>query len=113
MAGVLAKKYALSSELREISVSVLGFEEHCQNVNKNGKLCMGEVGADGQYHNGACIGDSGSPLVCENEQGKVLVGVTIGGSETCSPLSLIITNLKAYSAWIGNEMRPSSKESNF
>lgn len=100
VADIFTKNYELSKSLQEIDVSLLSFKEFCKNVNENGKICMGSIGEDGDFLNGACIGDSGSPVICENDRGKYLTGIVVGGSGTCEPLSLIVTNLNAYTTWI-------------
>ena len=95
-----AGRYELSKSLQEIDVSQVPFKLYCKGVNELGKICVGRMGSDYKFLNGACIGDSGSPLICENETGKYMVGITVGGSGTCEPLSLIITYLNSYNTWL-------------
>ena len=102
VADIFSKNYELSKSLQEIEVSLMPFKEFCKNVNESGKICMGSIRENGDFLNGACIGDSGSPVICENERGKYLTGIVVGGSGTCEPLSLIVTNLNAYTTWIRN-----------
>ena len=100
---IYSQTYRISKTLQEIDVSLLPFKDYCEDVNESGKICMGRIGTDGNFVNGACIGDSGSPLICKSERGKYLAGIVVGGSGTCKPLSLIVTNLNAYTDWIKKE----------
>ena len=92
--------YTLSNLLQEIEVSFLPFKKYCKDLNEYGKYCMGSIGPKGNFLNGACIGDSGSPLICEYKTRKYLAGIAVGGSGECKPLSLIVMNLNAYTNWI-------------
>ena len=46
-------------------------------------FCGGEIGAKKKNVQGACYGDSGSPLICDTPTGKVFKGVLLGGHPAC------------------------------
>lgn len=103
-ADIQTRNYELAKNMQEIHVSLLPFRKYCRGVKEKGKHCIGAMTAD-RYLNGACIGDSGSPYICENETGKFLVGIVVGGSGSCEPMSLIVTDVNSYAAWIWGAKR--------
>eukprot|EP00112_Aurelia_sp_Birch-Aquarium-sp1_P006321 Seg1700.3 transcript_id=Seg1700.3/GoldUCD/mRNA.D3Y31 product="Kallikrein 1-related peptidase b26" protein_id=Seg1700.3/GoldUCD/D3Y31 len=85
--------YEISETLQEIGVSLVPLEQ-CKDFwttkemfakNNDRVFCGGEIGTGNTNVQGACYGDSGSPLICDSHKGKVFKGVLLGGHPGCKP----------------------------
>ena len=83
--------YEISETLQEIDVPLVPlfkckgyFTDTVEQFAKdnNRVFCGGEIGEKTDVQ-GACYGDSGSPLICDTPKGKVFKGVLLGGHPAC------------------------------
>ncbi|XP_065057428.1 chymotrypsin B-like [Rhopilema esculentum] len=92
---ILQKNYSISSTLQEIEVPLNVTWRHCLLSSRikhayspghyHKVFCGGEKTNNTEMAQGGCIGDSGSPLVCEGSNGVALFGLMIGGDKRCIP----------------------------
>ena len=87
---VISKNYNISKTLQEVDITLTPWKT-CKGPNaktheefaKNNSMVF--CGTGKETGTGGCIGDSGSPLICDSAKGKVLGGVMLGGSPKCTP----------------------------
>ena len=108
--------YEISDSLQSITVPHLVAWNNCdflpfigQNVdmNRNRKFfCGGETGAIDNNGQHGCIGDSGSPLICEANSRPVLYGILAGGNPRCIPGSthMAFINVFKHRQWMNEIM---------
>ena len=93
-ADVPNKNYEISETLQEIDVPLAPWEKCKDPFTKTHKefakhnkmvFCGGAIGTGEEHKIGGCIGDSGSPLICDGPKGKVLSGIMLGGAAKCVP----------------------------
>ena len=100
-----------SSELRSVGVSVFSAEDceerhACDNFElNNDEFCAGDEGGD------SCSGDSGGPLICENDDLLTLTGIVSRGYG-CAQANYpgIYGDVFEYIDWIDNVMNHSTKD---
>ena len=104
-------KYRISKTLQQIEVPIAPWSKcqdmystsHRQFARYNFRVfCGGQMNRTGVYNIGGCIGDSGSPLVCDSDEGSVLHGIMLGGHPLCvtGHSFIIFTNVSRYKNWI-------------
>ncbi|XP_065057431.1 chymotrypsin-C-like [Rhopilema esculentum] len=96
--------YHLAKKLKEIDGSVVDFKTFCKGFEPSKKICFAKTDKDMIFTNGGCIGDSGSPIVCESEKGKFLLGISIGGDIECKPNAVIATDVRAWVRWLASRL---------
>eukprot|EP00112_Aurelia_sp_Birch-Aquarium-sp1_P023761 Seg720.8 transcript_id=Seg720.8/GoldUCD/mRNA.D3Y31 product=Kallikrein-1 protein_id=Seg720.8/GoldUCD/D3Y31 len=94
-ADVENKNYEISETLQEINVPLVPwgkckdpFSKTHEEFEKKNKMvfCGGSIGAGKEHKTGdGCIGDNGSPLICDGPKGKILSGVMLAGNPDCLP----------------------------
>merc|ERR1712154_391626 len=96
------KNNIYQSEPQEANVTIVnlevcdaGYDDVADPVTDN-MICAG-----GNYGSGACTGDSGSPLVCENELGEDVVVGLVSFSKKCGTgVPDVYTRISKYIDWI-------------
>jgi len=98
------QNYEPSSDLQEIDVPLVT-KEICREVHSGEVTDV--VFCGGQLQKAtmtSCIGDSGSPLVCnvKNQNQSLLVGIMIGGNRLCRTGKdyMMFTEVSKYRSWI-------------
>ena len=116
------KNYQLSKFLQEIDVPLVPWEACYDFRHSDHKsfaavnyhvLCGGATGSSSKNKQRGCIGDSGSPLVCNSRGGKRLHGILLGGDPFCNHGSsyMIFTHIAKHRAWINRTTQvPSYQE---
>ena len=113
---VANKNYDISDTLQEIKVPLLPWSlckdtysiTHEEFAKKNDKVfCAGAIGTKKRHKQGGCIGDSGSPLICDSPKGKVISGIMLGGNPNCLPGQnyMVFTDVAKHKQWIIQTIR--------
>ena len=86
----MSKNYSISKTLQEVDVTLTPWKtckspraKSHEEFAKNNSMVFCGIGT--KSGTGGCIGDSGSPLICDSAKGKVLAGVMLGGDPKCTP----------------------------
>ncbi|KAL4225605.1 Chymotrypsinogen B [Mactra antiquata] len=93
----------MSDYLQQSRMTVLSLDE-CRATYGDGiietQICVQS------HHSSACLGDSGSPLVCASGQIWMLVGIASWvGSSTCSPsYPSVYTRISSFEHWVRSVM---------
>ena len=113
---VVNKNYDISETLHEIKVPLLPWSQckdtysitHEEFAKKNDKVfCAGAIGTKKRHKQGGCIGDSGSPLICDSPRGNVISGIMLGGNPHCLPGQnhMVFTDVAKHKQWITQTIR--------
>ena len=73
------------------------------DMNKDHKFfCGGKTSVSNNKGQYGCIGDSGSPLICQNSSEYVLHGLVDGGNANCIPGSahMVFIDVGKHRQWI-------------
>lgn len=94
--GATAYQSPNSAELNAVGVNILSWE-HCKAISsywtfqftENAEFCAGLPDSDGDGQSdggqGACTGDQGSPLICDNDGSAVLYGIYSWATKCAEP----------------------------
>ena len=114
-ADVRNKNYSISETLQEIDVPLAPWEQCKDSFTKTHEefakynhmvFCGGAIGTGKEHKIGGCIGDSGSPLICDGPKGKIFSGIMLGGNSRCIPGKnyMIFTDVgKQYINWLAKQ----------
>lgn len=87
---VMTKNYKISKTLQEVAITLTPWKtchgpmtKSHEEFAKNNSMVFCGIGKE--IGSGGCIGDSGSPLICDSAKGKVFSGIMLGGDPKCTP----------------------------
>ena len=117
------KDYEISPSLQEIKVPLVHWEECYDFRNGDHKsfaainrhvLCGGAITSNKKYQQSGCVGDSGSPLICNSSKGKVMFGMLLGGNPLCNLGTnfMIFSKVGKHKSWIYKKTRLESHGKN-
>ena len=118
---IMTGNYEISNSLQSIAVSHLTVWNRCDflpllgqsiDLSRSRKFfCGGKSGISDRSGQYGCIGDSGSPLICENNSGPVLHGLLDGGNPRCIPGSthMVFVDVLKHRKWIDEIMHRTLK----
>ncbi|XP_063628897.1 phenoloxidase-activating enzyme-like [Cydia splendana] len=85
-------------------VDILTCYNHFSKFTHQPRLWGGQMCAGGEPGKDACAGDSGGPLIRQNEDWYEVVGIVSYGTKPCGRLPGVYTNVYAYLDWIRSNM---------